>query len=501
MKLNVFCDKLEDLKCDALVIFNEKGKVAVRGQVAEINQMLGSKLSEIFESHEFVGRQDQFHYFYTFEKIPNIPRIALTGFDLQDEDTLNVIRSAAAGAVKSMRDVGMKKVAILVPAIAKWQLSDVARAVVEGILLGLYRFEKYQEKKSKKSLSEVILVGEAKDRRTLEKAILLGEMEASGVLLARDVGNEPSNVLTPKNFAGIAKKMMQKVKVGVNVLEESDLKKEGLGLLYGVGKASANPPQLALLKYHAGNKYPTVGLVGKGITFDSGGVDLKVGSAAGPMFFDMKRDMGGAAAVLGLMYIIGQLKPKINVIGALPLAENMLSGDAYKPGDILVSYSGKSVEIFQTDAEGRLAMADAMSYIQENNKIDYIIDIATLTGSQVRMCGPRMMGLFANDNRLAERIKKAGLAAGEETMEFPLVPAYRTRIKSHFADIKNFSFKDPFMISSALFLQEFVKENVKWAHLDIASMVSSSGEGTYLTRGATGVGVRLLAHLILGMGK
>ncbi len=499
MKINIFTEKLDELKVDAVVVFNERGKVAIRGLENEINKKVDGKISEIIDSGEFDSSQDNFHYFYTFGKIKNIERVALVGYDLGRGETLNSMRSAAAVVVKSLREVGAKKIALIMPSVRGWSMADSSRAIVEGSLLGLYRFEKYLDKKSTKRLSEVILVGEKKDKRTFEKAILLGEMEASGVMLARDVGNEPSNVLTPNNFARIAQKVMLENKVGFKVLDHHDLKKEGLGLLYGVGKGSENHPRLAIMHYHAGKKYPTVAVVGKGITFDSGGVDVK--TSHGSMFFDMKRDMGGAASVLGLMRIIGQLKPKLNVIGVLPLAENMISGNSYKPGDILVSYSGKSVEIFNTDAEGRLVMADAMSYVQENYKPDYLLDIATLTGGVVQTCGPKLIGLLGNDNRLLERIKKAGMVAGEETMEFPLYQGYAGRVKSHFADLKNLSYKGPQVISSALFLQQFVEEGTKWAHLDIAAVMTQTGEGTYQTRGATGSGVRLLAHLLLGMAK
>lgn len=498
MKLNVYCDKLEDLKVDAVVIFNEKGRVALRGLEAEVNKMVEGKLTEMFESNEFESGQDQFMYFHTFDKIKKIPRVALIGYDLEKDLTLNPLRSAAAMAVKSLREIGVKKVALVMPNVREWSMPDSSRAIVEGALLGLYRFEKYLEKKAEKNLGEIVLVGEGKDKRTLEKAILLGEMEASGVMLARDLGNEPSNVLTPKNFASIAKKMMQKVNVNTKVLDASDIKSEGLGCLYGVGKGSGNPPQLVIMNYHAGNKYPTIGVVGKGITFDAGGVQVKMDS---PQLFNMKRDMAGAGAVLGMMYILGNLKPKINVVAALPLAENMISGSSYKPGDILVSYSGKSVEVFHTDAEGRLVMVDAMSYIQDKFKLDYMVDIATLTGGMVRAVGPRFIGVVGNDNRFVERAKKAGMIAGEETVEFPLYEGYRSRVKSKFADVKNISYKGPETMTSSLFLSEFVNDGVKWVHLDMAAVPSSSGEGTYMTRGATGAGVRLLAHMILGMGK
>ncbi|MFA4931148.1 MAG: leucyl aminopeptidase [Patescibacteria group bacterium] len=501
MKLNVYCDKLEDLKADAVVIFNEKGRVAVRGLEGEINKMVDGLVAQMFETGEFESGQDQFMYFHTFDKSKNVGRVALVGYDLGKEVTLNPLRSAAARAVKSLRDVGLKKIALIMPNVREWSMPDSSRAVVEGALLGLYRFEKYLEQKAGKNLTEIILVGESKDRRTLEKAILLGELEASGVMLARDVGNEPSNVLTPKNFASIIKKMMQKVKINTKVLDETEIKKEGMGCLYGVGKGSANPPQLVVMNYQAGTKYPTVGVVGKGITFDSGGVNIKAGDAGGWQLFNMKKDMGGAGAVLGLLYILGQLQPKINVVAALPLAENMVSGNSYKPGDILVSYCGKSVEIFHTDAEGRLVMVDAMSYLQDKHKLDYLVDIATLTGGMLRAVGPRFMGVMGNDSRLMERTKKAGLMAGEEMIEFPLYEGYRSRVKSKFADTKNISYKGPETMTSGLFLNEFVEDGVKWVHLDMASLASHDGEGTYFTRGATGAGVRTLAHLILGMGK
>ncbi|MFZ5392313.1 MAG: leucyl aminopeptidase family protein, partial [Patescibacteria group bacterium] len=500
MKLNVFTESLEELKADVVVFLVEKGRVAVRGMMAEINKAVDGQIAAMLESGEFSAGQDQFLYFFTFGK-SKVPRVALAGYDLEDNKHLNPIRSSAAVVVKSLREAGLKRVALVVPTVREWTVGDAARSMVEGALMGLYRFDKYLENKATKNLVEVILVGEAKDRRMLEKAVLLGEMEASGVLLARDVANEPSNVLTPANFANIARKVTSKAKINCKILDEADILREGLGLIHAVAKGSEEPPKLVLLSYNAGRKYPTIGLVGKGMTYDAGGINLKVGDAGGMWLVDMKRDMAGAAAVLGAMNIIGQLQPKINVVAAMPVLENMPSGRAYKPSDILVSYSGKTVEIFNTDAEGRLAMADAMSYLQENYRIDYLVDIATLTGSIVREAGPALIGLFGNDERLLERMRQAGLIAGEETMDWPLYPAYKKRIKSHFADLKNISFKGPSAITSGLFLQEFIREGVKWAHLDIAAVATQFGEGTYKTRGATGAGVRLLTHLILGMGK
>lgn len=500
MKLNIFCEDLNELKADVVVFLVEKGRVAVRGMMAEVNKAVDGQIAAMLDSGEFAAGQDQFFYFFTFGKT-KVPRVALVGYDLEDNKHLNPIRSSAATVVKTLREAGLKKVALVVPTVREWSQGDVARSMVEGALLGLYRFEKYLENKANKNLTEIILAGEAKDRRTLEKAVLLGEMEASGVLLARDVANEPSNVLTPSSFANIARKVTGKAKVSCKVLDEADIVREGLGLIHGVAKGSEEPPRLVLLNYKVGSKYPTIGLVGKGMTYDAGGINLKVGDAGGMWLVDMKRDMAGAAAVLATMNIIGQLQPKINVIAALPVLENMPSGRAYKPSDILVSYCGKTVEIFNTDAEGRLAMADAMSYLQENYRIDYLVDIATLTGSMVREAGPGLIGLFGNDERLTQRVRQAGLIAGEETMDWPLYPAYRKRIKSHFADLKNLSYKGPSAITSGLFLQEFIRDGVKWAHLDIAAVSTQFGEGTYKTRGATGVGVRLLTHLILGMGK
>ncbi len=498
MKLNIFTDEIVDLKADAVLVFNEKGKVALRGWENEVNKLVDGKMAEVIESGEFASSQDDFLYFFTFSKIKNIERVGMVGYDLKGDTTLNPLRSAAAVAVKKMRDAGLKKIALVVPNVRGHQMSESARAVVEGMLLGLYRFEKYLEKQSTKKLNEIVLVGSIKDKRTLEKAILLGEMEAGGVLLARDVGNEPSNILTPDNFADIAQKMMNKVKIGCKILDHNDLNKEGLGLLYGVGKGSENKPRLVVMNYHVGKKYPTIGVVGKGITFDSGGTSLKESDET---FFDMKRDMMGAGAVLGLMYVLGQIRPKINVVGVMPLAENMLSGNSFKPGDILMSYSGKTVEIFDTDAEGRLILADAMSYVQENYRVEYLVDVATLTGAVMRTVGPSMIGLFGNDNRLLERVRKAGLVSGEEMFDFPIYEGYRARVKSHFADLKNISFKGPAAITSAMFLEEFVEEGVKWAHLDIAAMGTQNGEGTYKARGATGVAVLTLINLILGLGK
>ncbi len=500
MKLNIFCENLNELKADAVVFFVEKGRVATRGMLAEVNKAVDGKIGEMLDRGEFAASQDQFFYFFTFDKL-GVSRVGLAGYDLADNKHLNAIRSSAAVVVKSLREAGLKKVALVVPSVREWSTGDATRAVVEGALLGLYRFEKYLEKKSEKDLAEIILVGEAKDRRTLEKAVLLGEMEASGVLLARDVANEPSNVLTPGTFANVARKVTDKLKVGCKVLDEADIVQEGLGLIHGVAKGSDEPPRMVLLNYNAGRKYPTVALVGKGMTYDAGGINLKVGEAGGMWLVDMKRDMAGAAAVLGAMSVIGQLRPKINVVAALPVLENMPSGRAYKPSDILVSYSGKTVEIFNTDAEGRLAMADAMSYLQDKYPVDYLIDIATLTGSIVREAGPALIGLFGNDERLLTRVRQAGLTAGEEMMDWPLYPGYRKRVKSHFADLKNVSYKGPSGIVSGLFLQEFVREGVKWVHLDIASVATQFGEGTYKVRGATGAGVRLLTHLVLGMGK
>ena len=358
------------------------------------------------------------------------------------------------------------------------------RALVEGIFLGTYTFEEFfSEKKTKVNLKEVNI----EFKGNFEKAIEETRIVAESVFLARDLQNLPSNISTPTYIANVAKEECEKVGISVKIIEKEEAEKLGMNLYLAVARGSEERPKFVVMEYKGGgDKWYSI--AGKGITFDTGGISIKPSER----MEEMKYDMSGAASVIGSMIAIARLGLKVNVVGITPLTENMPSGKATKPGDIVKSMGGTSVEIINTDAEGRLILADALEYVKKYNP-EFVIDIATLTGACVVALGHEAAGLMGNNSELIEMIKKSSQRTGERVWELPLWDEYNEYIKSDFADVKNVGNRYGGAITAAAFLKKFT--NYKWAHIDIAGVAYTDKEKFYIKKGGTGFGVRLFVEL------
>lgn len=375
--------------------------------------------------------------------------------------------------------------------------ADVAALFAQGFKLRAYRFDKYFTKKpedKKPVLAKLhVLTGESAGAK---KAYTRLDAVADGVALARNLVTEPANIIYPETLAQQAMKLKD-VGVQVTVLEQAALKKLGMGSLLGVAQGSVRPARVVIMQYRgnpkAKEKHP-IAFVGKGVTFDTGGISIKPAQG----MEDMKYDMAGSAAVIGTLYALASRKAKVNAIGAVGLVENMPSGNAQRPGDVVTSYSGQTIEVINTDAEGRLVLCDVMAYVQDKYKPHTMIDLATLTGAIVVSLGTNeYCGLFSNNDELCERLSKAGQNVDERVWRFPMNDTYDKMINSDIADMKNVSDgRGAGSITAAQFLGRFVNKKTAWAHLDIAGMAWARKDFAITPKGATGYGVRLLDRLV-----
>ncbi len=431
--------------------------------------------------------------------------VLLVGLGKRQKVTTDSLRRAlgrVAGQLSKRRTV-----ATTFPQAVGRSPADAVQATVEGMLLGSYRFDRYKSGKvedgpERPALRTLKVLGPARwdtrpITRAVEEAIAQAEIVSDAVLWARDLVNTPAGDCTPDDLARHAQKMAKDVGLECKVWTEVELAKGRFGGILGVGQGSVNPPRLVELRYRgAADNRPPIALTGKGITFDSGGLSLK--EPAGMEW--MKADMAGAASILGAMKAIARLKPRVSVIAAIPSSENMPSGSAIRPGDVITHRGGKTSEVVNTDAEGRLVLADALAYLAER-KPRAIIDTATLTGACMVALGRDLYGVIGNDPRLVRDILAAGEATGERGWELPLWEGYRDLVRSHVADVRN-SGKDRWggAITAALFLSEFVGDT-PWAHLDVAGPAYPEKAGDYWPNGATGVPVRTLVRYVLTQAK
>jgi leucyl aminopeptidase len=412
----------------------------------------------------------------------------------KDEVRIDLTAQAVGAAiVPVLNKYKVKKAAFVVEKVKRYD--ELAANIGYGALLRSYIFDKYRttlKEEKKPTFKELqILVASKADAEKLFKKL---EKVASGVFLARDVVTEPPNKLYPESYAEIVKKELSPLGVNVKILNVKDMEKLGMGSLLGVGQGSVKDSRLVIMEWKgkSGEHFP-VALVGKGVTFDTGGISLK---PAGGME-DMKYDMGGSAAVVGAIKAIAGRKAKVNVVGVIGLVENMPGGNAQRPSDVVVSMSGQTIEVLNTDAEGRLVLADALWYAQENYKPENIIDLATLTGAITIALGQEYAGLFSNNDHLSETLLKSGKATGEKLWRFPMGDEYDKLIDSPIADMQNISSgKGAGSITAAQFLLRFIKKGTNWAHLDIAGVAWAKEARDVCPKGATAFGVRLLENFI-----
>ena len=396
---------------------------------------------------------------------------------------------AGAALVARMLTSGATRLAIDLAA-ANAVSAEAAARIGAGAMLRAWRHDVYRTKlpaKSRPSLEEIVLVG-APDGAIAAWA--RHEAVIAGVGFARTLVAEPANIIYPESFVERCQALAS-LGVVIEVLDETAMRAAGMGALLGVSQGSARPPRLLVMRWKGADREP-VALVGKGVTFDSGGISIK--PAAG--MEDMKWDMGGAAAVAGAMMALASRKAKAHVIGLCGLVENMPSGTAQRPGDVVTTMSGQTVEVINTDAEGRLVLCDVLTWVQRNEKPKTIIDLATLTGAIIITLGHEYGGLFSNDEGLANQLLAAGTASGDPLWRMPMGPAYDKQLESPIADMKNVGPREGGSITAAQFIKRFVDDGVRWAHLDIAGMVWASKPGTLWDKGATGYGVRLLDRFV-----
>ena len=452
---------------------------------------LGAPVAPLLEARGFTGKAGEAAALATLGRLPATV-LLLVGVGERAKVDAEVLRRAAAAVVRQGR--GARKAATTLPQALPADPAGAVQAVAEGALLAAYRFDKYKQAKANGSKPPAELTtlalhpGPAAGRAggDLAGALAAGQVRATATNLARDLSNEPANALHPADLAAAARKLLAGKGVTVKVKDEKALAAEGFGGIVGVGQGAEHPPRLIELRYAPKGATGNVVLVGKGITFDSGGLSLKPPDS----MKTMKTDMSGAAAVLATMSVLADLEVKVPVTGYLASAENMPSGRATRPGDVLTMKNGKTVEVLNTDAEGRLVMADALA-LGAASKPAAIIDVATLTGACVVALGLRYTGLMANDEALAAELLHAAAEAGEPTWRLPLPPEYRKDIESDLADLKNVGDRYGGALFAGLFLQEFVDDR-PWVHLDIAGPARAESEDGYLSKGSTGVAVRTL---------
>lgn len=423
-----------------------------------------------------------------------LDRIVLVGLGKMAEIEPLTLQAAGGAVWAALADD--KQACIVIDGLDSSRLDegDAAAEVAYGALLRSYRFDKYRttEKKDDKPKLSKLSVASG-DASAAKKAFAPLEAVAEGIFLTRDLVSEPANVIHPESFAKECEKLAD-LGIKVTVLGEKDMKKLGMGALLGVGQGSARESQMVVMEWQGADdkKDAPVAFVGKGVCFDSGGISIK---PAGGME-DMKWDMGGAGVVTGLMKALAGRKAKANVVGLIGLVENMPSGTAQRPGDVVTSASGQTIEVINTDAEGRLVLADVLWYAQEKHKPRAIIDLATLTGAIIISLGSEHAGLFSNDDGLSEKLAAAAKATGEKVWRMPMGDAYDKQIKSDIADMKNTGGREAGSITAAQFLKRFVKDGLPWAHIDIAGVTWSKKDSPTVPKGATAFGVRLLDRLV-----
>jgi len=498
MQVVIKRDKPELLAADVLAVFLRQEKsLPPKSVVAQLDARLNGRLRDYLDSGDFSGALNSTALMRTGGAI-QAQRVLLVGLGKPEACTIDALRQASATAATSARRLGVSSVALMPPA-GDVEPSEVAQALTEGALLGLYMLKKYKTtaNEDKDNLRELsILASGSTMQRALENGVQRGQILAEAVHMARDLSNSPGNEVNPSYLAQQAQEIAAKTTLRCHVLDVDGIREHQMGCLLGVAQGSEQPPAFIILEHAPqGAQEKPIVLVGKGLTFDSGGISIKPAAN----MEDMKMDMSGGAAVLGAMQALAQLGYPRRVVGLVPSSENLPSGNAVKPGDILRAMSGKTVEVINTDAEGRLILADALAYAVQEFKPACIIDLATLTGAVVVALGSQATGMMGTDQAMMDRLRAAGEYSAERVWELPLFEEYSKQIQSDFADIKNVSSsREAGSIIGGAFLKEFVGDT-PWVHLDIAGTAWTRENKPYIPKGATGVGIRLLVKALEGM--
>jgi leucyl aminopeptidase len=483
MKLQVKIGRIEEAVSEAILVFMAENEPLASAEA--VDKAMQAALTKEVEKRRFDGKFGKLMNLGSVGEIP-AKKIFILGLGEKASLDPGKVQSLFAKVIKFAKEEGIKSLAF----------SDMAdlgfvEAAVEGMTLGAYKFSKYKSApESEEEEPEVmILVKDARQLVTAKSQLEKGQIYSQATIFARDLVNEPASVTTPAYLASLAGDLAKKRGFSCRVYGQEELEKMGMGAFLGVAKGSDEPAKFIRLDWRHGKK--VVVLVGKGITFDSGGLSLKKQED----METMKMDMAGAAAILAIFSVIDKISPKVHLVGLIPATENMPSGKALKPGDIVKVFNGKTVEVVNTDAEGRLILADALSY-GVSLKPEVLIDIATLTGACIVALGEEIAGLFCEDEKLANSLKKSACQVGEKFWPMPLEKGYQELLKSEIADIKNVSGKRyAGAITAALFLQEFVNKK-PWVHLDIAGPAWQEKGVDLIARGGSGFGVRTILNFL-----
>jgi leucyl aminopeptidase len=455
-----------------------------------LDKGIGGAIGRVLAAGDFSGKKDETAVIYPSGPAP---RVLLVGLGKPDEIDRTAIRRSAAVAAKKARSLGVTRAAFYLPPEARGKVppAEVGQSIAEGLNQGAWQYNEMKKPgEDKKPPLERFDILAHDGPAELIRGHKTGEAIGAGQTFARGLQVLPGNVATPTYIANVARDLAQRHGFGVTILDKAAIVKEKMGALLSVAQGSAEEPRFIALEYKGADSAPIV-LIGKGVTFDTGGISIKPAQN----MEDMKYDMSGAAAVLGTFEALGRLKPNVHVVGLIPSTENMPSGTAVKPGDVVTSHLGKTIEVINTDAEGRLILCDALSYARRYKPVA-VVDIATLTGAIVVALGHGAAGVMGDDEKLVEELRAAGEKAGERLWPLPLWDEYRDLMKSDIADVKNSGGRPAGSISAGWFLREFV-DGFPWAHLDIAGTAYTERDEPGRVKGPTGIGVRLFTEFVL----
>ncbi len=480
---------------DALAVAVFKGEKASSGVLAGLDKLTGGLVAEVIKSEEFKGETGQTALLrFTAKGGVKASRLLLVGVGAKGDYKTHSITNVSGTVTRYLRKRNIKSFALL--ARSDGNAVDVAQNVVQGFITSQFELDKYKTKdKNTKAVTGLVVCIEDAKPADLKNGIARGQVIGESMNFTRDLANEPPNILTPTEMAKRAQTMAKQVGLKCDIYDEAWMTKQGMGSLMSVSIGSEQPAKLIVLRYNptknTGKKGELLALVGKGITFDTGGISLKPGENMDAM----KYDMSGGATVIGTMRSIALLKPSVPVMGIIAAVENMPDGKASRPSDVVHAMNGKSIEILNTDAEGRLILADAVAYAEKQGATR-IVDMATLTGAVIVALGDQNTGIMGNDQKLMDEIIDCGKEAGEGFWQLPVSAEYSKQIKSDIADIKNIGPRGKAgTIMGAVFIQEFV-DKAKWAHLDIAGTAWADGVQPHQAKGPTGVAIRSLIKLI-----
>jgi leucyl aminopeptidase len=494
MNVSLVVSPLETVQTPLLAVAVPKQGKSLPAPLAALDAAAGRVLESLFAAGEFSGARDEVAVVHT-GALP-ARRVVLVGMGKAEEVTRSAVRRAAAVAARRARALGADSLAFAVPAGFRGSLDagDLGQVAVEGAEQGAWTFDELKSDDTdgrKRPPAGLTVVADAGEKEAAQRGIGIGTAVAAGHVLARRLQVLPPNQCTPAFLADTAVELGRTHRFDVTVLDKVAIAAEGMGALLAVNQGSATEPRFIVLEYRGAGDSAPVALVGKGVTFDTGGISIKPAAA----MEEMKYDMSGAAAVLGAMETVGRLRPRLNVVGVIPSTDNMPGGRAVRPSDVVRSHSGKTIEIVNTDAEGRLILADALSYVKRF-KPAAVLDAATLTGGVIMALGHTVSAAMGNDDALLEEVRRAGERSGERVWPLPMYEEYRELNKSDIADVKNSGGRPAQSISAGWFLREFV-DGYSWVHLDVAGTAYTGGDTPPLPKGPAGVPMRLFAEFLL----